>query len=172
MAVRSNSTLSPCDVRPHQAEVRGAASDVADEYQFAVVHLIGECVAVIRHPRVKGGQRLFQQRQVLQSGLARRFHRQLAGFLVERSRNRQNDFLVLEAPSADRFHHQPPSHGSRHCADARGNGQRLRRETPSDPAARLRAAECQRCDRWRSGTATTSPKILVVPEPAPPARGP
>ena len=88
--------VAAVDVRTHQAEVGGAASDVANQNQFAVAQVLAERVLMLRHPRIERSQRLFQQREVLQSGLSRRFDRQLARFLVERGGHGQHDFLVLE----------------------------------------------------------------------------
>ena len=79
--------VSALDVGPYEAEVRCAASDVANQHQFALSQVLSENVVMLRHPRVKGSQRLFQQSQVFESCLSRRFHRQLSSFLVERSRH-------------------------------------------------------------------------------------
>src|ERR1019366_3262678 len=75
--------VAAVDMRPHQAEIGGATSDVANQDKIEVAKLFAQSVLVHRDPRVEGSQRLFQQRQVLQSGLASRVDRQLAGFLVE-----------------------------------------------------------------------------------------
>ena len=79
--------VSSLDVNPYEAEVRGAASDVANQHELAISQVLSENVLMLCHPRVKGSQRLFQQSQVLQSCLSRRFHRQLSSFLVEGSRH-------------------------------------------------------------------------------------
>src|ERR1051326_8894868 len=79
--------VSALDVGPYEAEVRGATSDIANQHEFAVSQVLSENVLMLRHPRVKGCQRLFQQSQVFESCLSRRFHRQLSSFLVERSRH-------------------------------------------------------------------------------------
>src|SRR5690348_6076138 len=72
------------DVGTHEAEVRCAPSDVANQYELAVFEESSESVVMLRRPRVKRGKRLFEQRQVLESSLPRRFDCQLARFLVER----------------------------------------------------------------------------------------
>ena len=54
------------------------------------------CSACDGEPGVKGGLGLFEQRDVFESGLRGRLHRQLAGDGVERRRNRQVNLLVLE----------------------------------------------------------------------------
>ena len=79
--------VSALDVGPYEAEVRRAASYVANQHELAVSQVLSENVLMLRDPRVKGSQRLFQQSQVLQSCLSRRFHRQLSSFLVEGSRH-------------------------------------------------------------------------------------
>src|SRR5450432_695686 len=79
--------VSTPDVGPYEAEVRRAASNVANQHELAVSQVLSQNVLMLRHPSVKGSQRLFQQSQVLQSCLSRRFHRQLSSFLVERSRH-------------------------------------------------------------------------------------
>ena len=79
--------VSALDVGQHEAEVRGAASDVANQHELAISQVLSENVLMPRHPRVKGSQRLFQQSQVFESCLSRCFHRQLSSFLVKRSRH-------------------------------------------------------------------------------------
>src|SRR4029077_583965 len=79
--------VSALDAGPYEAEVRCAASYVANQHELAISQVIYEYVRMLRDSRVKGRQRFFQQSQVLQSCLSRRFHRQLSSFLVERSRH-------------------------------------------------------------------------------------
>src|SRR6266566_982019 len=88
--------LSTWDVDTYEAEVRCASSDVANQHELAVLQVSSESLVMLRHPRVKCGKRLFQQRQVLESSLPRGFHCQLARFLIERGRHSQYDFLVLK----------------------------------------------------------------------------
>src|ERR1700751_2050743 len=78
--------VSALDVGLYEAEVRCAASDVANQHEFAVSQVLSENVLMLRDPRVKGSQRLFQQSQLFESRLSRRFPRQLSSFLGERSR--------------------------------------------------------------------------------------
>jgi len=52
---------------------------------------------VLGDPRVEGGDRFFEQRQVRELRLAGRFDRQLARLLVERRRHGEHDPLALEA---------------------------------------------------------------------------
>src|SRR5580704_3125240 len=79
--------VSALDVGPDEAEVRCAAPDIANQHQLAIAQVFSENALMLRHPGVKGSQRLFQQSEVSQSCLSRRFHRQLSSFLVERSRH-------------------------------------------------------------------------------------
>src|SRR5215469_10032379 len=88
--------VSTLDVGTYEAEVRCASSDVANQYELAVLQVFSESLVMLCHPRVKRGKRLFQQRQVLESSLARGFHCQLARFLIERGRHGQYNFLVLK----------------------------------------------------------------------------
>ena len=159
-------------VRTHQAEVGGAASDVANQNQLAVAQVLAERVLMLRHPRVKRSQRLFQQSEILQSGLTRGVHRQLAGFLVERGGHGQHDLLILEELQRIDFpvsrQRVVPRVSQMHEVAGRGfdgRHHRLRR-------LGLARQNARRCDRSRSGTATTSPKTPAVPAPALPGRGP
>src|ERR1700741_5136697 len=88
--------VSTLDVNTYEAEVRCASSDVADQHEVAVFQVFSETLVMLRHPRVKRGKRLFQQRHALESSLPRGFHGQLARFLIERGRYGEYDFLVLK----------------------------------------------------------------------------
>ncbi len=94
-------------MRPYQAEVGCAAADVADQYQIALTEaftfLISRqmwavCVRVpVRcDPRIKRGQRLFEEGEFVEIGTAGGFDRQLARILIERSRHGKDDFLMLK----------------------------------------------------------------------------
>src|SRR6476646_7498886 len=63
--------VSPLDVGSHEAEVRGATSYVANQHELAVSQMLSDNVLMLRHPRVKGCQRLLQQGQVFESCLSR-----------------------------------------------------------------------------------------------------
>ena len=79
-----------------QGEVGGAAADV--DHQNQVAHL--NPLAPIRmplDPGVEGGLRLFEQQNVLISGLFGGLQGQLAGDRVEGCRNRHQNFLLLES---------------------------------------------------------------------------
>src|SRR5215831_7762318 len=52
--------VSALDVGTYEAEVRCAASDVANQHELAVSQVISENVLMLRHPRIEGSQRLFQ----------------------------------------------------------------------------------------------------------------
>src|SRR5689334_7662642 len=67
--------VSALDVGPYEAEVRCTTSDVANQNELAVSQVLSQNVLMLRYPSVKGGQRLFQQSQVFESRLPRRFHR-------------------------------------------------------------------------------------------------
>ena len=66
-----------------EAEVGGAAADVADQHHVADFHLLAPLVVAGVDPGIKRGLRLFQQRDVFQPGGAGGFHGQLAGHGVE-----------------------------------------------------------------------------------------
>jgi hypothetical protein len=70
--------------RAHQAEIRGAATDIANQNQIAVLHLVPDCVLVLRYPGIEGGKRFFQKGKRLDAGAVCRFHRELTSFFVER----------------------------------------------------------------------------------------
>ena len=88
--------VSTWDVDTYEAEVRRASSDVANQHELAVLQVSSQSLVMLRHPRVKRGKRLLQQRQVLESSLSAGFDCQLARFLIERGRHGQYDFLVLK----------------------------------------------------------------------------
>ena len=52
--------VSALDVGTYEAEIRCAASDVANQHELAVSQVLSENVLMLRHPRIKGSQRLFQ----------------------------------------------------------------------------------------------------------------
>ena len=79
-----------------QGEVGRAAADVANQDDVADLDLLPPFLALDGQPGVERGLRLLEERDVLQPGLGGRFHGQLARDRVERGRDRQEDFLVLE----------------------------------------------------------------------------
>jgi hypothetical protein len=81
-----------------QAEVGGAATDVAHQDDVARRHRIAPLPAGSRGPGVEGGLRFLQQRDVAQSGGLRRFGRQASRHLVERGGHRHHDLAVAEVP--------------------------------------------------------------------------
>ena len=52
--------VSALDAGTYEAEIRCAASDVANQHELAVSQVLSENVLMLRHPRIKGSQRLFQ----------------------------------------------------------------------------------------------------------------
>ena len=95
----------------HQAEVGRAAADVADQNQIAIAEVFTVLIPrqirvrgwaiyvrapIRRDPRIKRGQRFFEQSELVESGAAGGFDRQLARFLIERSWHGEDDFLMLK----------------------------------------------------------------------------
>ena len=63
--------VAASDVRPHQAKIRGATTDVADQHQVAILHLRRNRLPMSGDPGVEGGQRFFKKCQPIQARLAR-----------------------------------------------------------------------------------------------------
>ncbi len=82
-----------------QAEIGGAAADIAHQNDVAGRHRIAPLPAGLRGPRVEGRLRLLEQRDVAQPGRRRRFGRQAARNLVERGGDRYDDLAVGKAPT-------------------------------------------------------------------------
>ena len=80
----------------NQAEVGGAAADVAHQHEVADAKLPPPRVAGAVDPGVARGLRLFEQRDVLQPGRFRGAQRQLARVLVERRRHGEEHLLPVE----------------------------------------------------------------------------
>ena len=79
-----------------QREVGGAAADVAHQHDVADAQLPAPAVARAVDPRVEGGLRLLEQRDVREAGGVRRLQRQLARHRVERRRHGEEDVLAFE----------------------------------------------------------------------------
>ena len=77
-----------------QAEIAGAAAHVADQHDLAVEELLARLRQVVRDPGIERRGRLFEQRQLLEAGIARGHHGQLARLFVERSRHGEDDVLL------------------------------------------------------------------------------
>ncbi len=84
--------LGPADLE--QAEIGGAAADVADQDALARLDAPIPVVAGGVDPGVEGGLGLFEQQDARQPGVARRLHRELAGDLVERGRHGEHHVLL------------------------------------------------------------------------------
>ena len=81
-----------------QAEVGGAAADVAHQDDVARCHRIAPLPASSRGPGVERSLRLFQQRDVAESGGLCRFGSQASRDLVEGSGDRHDDLAVAKVP--------------------------------------------------------------------------
>src|SRR5215467_174529 len=77
-----------------QGEVAGAASHVAHQHRLPVEQALARPRQVIHDPGVKRRRRFFEQRQLLDSRVARRGYGQLARLLVEARRNGQHYIVV------------------------------------------------------------------------------
>ena len=81
----------------NEAEIRGAAADVAHQHQVADLDAAAPVITLALQPRIKSCLRLFQQRDLLIAGLFGGAPGQLAGFFVERSGNREQYVLLGES---------------------------------------------------------------------------
>ena len=92
-----------------QAEVGRAAADVAHEHQVADAKLPAPALARAVDPRVEGGLRLLEQRDVREAGVGRGAKRQLARLRVERAGHGEEHLLASSAsagcPAAKRASH-------------------------------------------------------------------
>ena len=80
-----------------EAEIRGAAADVAHQHQVADLDSAAPAIALALQPRVKSCLRLFQQCDLLQAGLFGGAPGQLTRFFVERSRHRKQHLLICQS---------------------------------------------------------------------------
>ncbi len=80
----------------NQAEIAGAAADVADQHNLAIEQLLTRLREVVGDPRVERRGGLFEQREALDAGFFRRHDRELAGLFVERSWDGEHDVLFGE----------------------------------------------------------------------------
>ena len=85
-----------------QAEVGGAAADVADQHDVADVHFLAPGVAVRIDPGVERRLRLFQDGDLWQAGIASGLQRQVAGDGVEGCRHGEQDVLLFERRVGER----------------------------------------------------------------------
>ena len=83
----------------NEAEIRGAAADVAHQHQVADLDSAAPVITLAFQPRVKGGLRLFQQRDLLITGLFGGAPGQLACLFVERSGHREQHVLFRKRDS-------------------------------------------------------------------------
>jgi hypothetical protein len=76
-----------------QAEIAGAAAHVADQHRLPVEQLLARLRQIVGDPRIERRRRLFEQRQLLDAGIARRHHREFARLFVEGRRHGEHDVL-------------------------------------------------------------------------------
>ncbi len=81
-----------------QAEVGGAAADVADQNDVARRHRVAPLPVGLRGPGVEGRLRLLQQRDAAQSSGFGGLGRQVSRDLVERGGHRHHDLPVADVP--------------------------------------------------------------------------
>ena len=78
-----------------QREIRRASANVHHQNEIADTHALAP-VGMALDPGVKSRLRLFEQREVLVSGLLGGLQRQLARYRVERRRHRHQYLLIVE----------------------------------------------------------------------------
>src|SRR5579883_2542204 len=79
-----------------QRKVRSAAAHVADQHDLPIREQPPGAREVVRDPGVERRRRFFEKREAGESGFRSGADGQLAGFLIERSRNRQDDFVLAQ----------------------------------------------------------------------------
>ena len=99
--VLADSQTGECEVAPlvghgDQGEVGRAAADVADQDDVADLDMLPPPVALGGKPGIEGRLGLLQERDLLEPGLARGLHGQLAGHGVERGGDGEQHLLVLQ----------------------------------------------------------------------------
>ena len=79
-----------------EAEIAGAAAHVADQHRLAIEELFARLRQVVGDPRIERRRGLLQQRQFLQSGIARGHHGEFARLFVERRRHGEDNVLFSQ----------------------------------------------------------------------------
>jgi hypothetical protein len=82
--------------RRDDGEVARATADVHDEHDVARLHLLAPGIAFRGEPRIEGGLRLFEKREVLETRGIRRLRRELSRSGVERRGDGEDDVLFAE----------------------------------------------------------------------------
>ena len=80
-----------------QCEVAGAAADIANQYDLPIEQALLRLREMVGDPGIERSGRLFDQRQVFNTGLLRRLYCQLARFFIERCGYRQHDDAARSA---------------------------------------------------------------------------
>src|ERR1700761_2525350 len=83
-----------------QAEIGGASTDVADQYDVASTHLLAPAIAGLGCPGIKRGLWLFEQDHFSEASCFRGSGRQISSNFIEECRNSQNDLPFGQIPGA------------------------------------------------------------------------
>src|SRR5271165_162011 len=83
----------------NQAEIGGAASYVAHQYQVADFDALAPTVALALKPRIESRLRFFEKGHPLETRLRSRAQRQLTGLFIKRCRHRKQHVLLPQAGS-------------------------------------------------------------------------
>src|SRR6266850_6787790 len=78
----------------NEAEVAGAAADVADQHYLAVEQELAGASEVVGDPGIESCGGFFEQCQFWDSGFGGGGDGQLAGFLIERCRDGEDDVVI------------------------------------------------------------------------------
>ena len=84
-----------------EAEIAGAAADVADQHDLAVEELFARLGEVVGDPGIEGGGGLFEEGEALDAGIARGHDGEFAGFFVEGCGDGEDDVLFGQGRALD-----------------------------------------------------------------------
>ena len=166
--------------RRDDGEVRGASADVDDEHDVARGDVLAPRVSPVGEPRVEGGLRLLEERQVLETGGIRGLRGELTRRGVEGRGHREHDALLRErevgvalgddvVPRLDQVLEIAPRRLDR--ADAldvlRSAGREDRGAAidggMAEPALRARDHACRRIDAAGAGVLADDVRARLVP---------